>query len=93
MSGAPLSCPDIKLIYGHSTLQIYYSVGDAALEAVTRALPNDNSGGGQFQIGILKKPTNTTSVVYDGYQESGIHEGQIYGGVFVEDSSNGCLSR
>jgi hypothetical protein len=55
-------------------------------------LSNDNSGGGQFQIGILKKPTNTVGVVYDGYQESGIHEGQIYGSIFIEDSSGGCVS-
>jgi hypothetical protein len=54
--------------------------------------PNDNSGGGQFQIGLLKKPTNTTSVVWDGYQEAGIDEGQIYGGLFVEDSAGGCIS-
>ncbi|TAQ90700.1 hypothetical protein B7494_g956 [Chlorociboria aeruginascens] len=54
---------------------------------------NDISGGGQFQIGILKKPTDTVSVVYDGYQESHIYEGQIYGGIFIEDSSGGCISR
>jgi hypothetical protein len=76
-----------------STLQIFYSTGYEPLKAVTKLLPNDNSGGGQFQIGILKKPTETVSVVYDGYQESHIYEGQIYGGIFIEDSSNGCLSR
>lgn len=47
-----------------------------------------------MQIGIAKKPTETETVVYDGYQE---HiklrgEGQMYGGIFVEDSSNGCVS-
>lgn len=76
-----------------STLQIFYSTGFDALRAVTKPLPNDNSGGGQFQIGILKKPTETVCVVYDGYQESHIYEGQIYGGIFIEDSSNGCVSR
>jgi len=75
-----------------STLQIYYSDGYDALEAVTKPIGNDNSGGGQFQIGMLKKPTETTSVDYDGYQEKGIYEGQIYGGIFIEDSSNGCTS-
>jgi hypothetical protein len=79
--------------YIYSTLQVYHSEGYDSLKAVTKPLPNDNSGGGQYQIGILKKPTETTSVVFDGYQESHIHEGQIYGGIFVEDSSNGCISR
>jgi hypothetical protein len=46
-----------------------------------------------MQLGIAKKPTETETVVWDGYQESIIgREGQIYGGVFVEDSRNGCVS-
>jgi len=60
--------------------------------AVTQPLANDNSGGGQFQLGMAKKATDTVTVVYDGYHESNIHEGQIYGGIFVEDSSGGCIS-
>ena len=75
-----------------STLRVYYSEGYDRLKAVTPPVANDNSGGGQYQIGILKKPTETTSVVNDGYQESGIHEGQVYGGIFIENSSNNCFS-
>lgn len=41
---------------------------------------------------MLKKPTGTTDVVNSGYQESGLDEGQIYGGVFIEDSAGGCVS-
>ncbi|KAE8443443.1 hypothetical protein EG329_001840 [Mollisiaceae sp. DMI_Dod_QoI] len=82
----------ITLDYGNNTLQVYYSSGYEPLAAVTKALPNDNSGGGQYQIGIAKKPTETVSVVYDGFQESNLHEGQIYGGIFIEDSSGGCIS-
>ena len=81
------------LIIWKSTLQIYYSANNDHLKAVTQPLPNDNSGGGQFQIGVLKKPTETVTVVNDGFQESGIHEGQIYGGIYIEDSSNGCISQ
>jgi hypothetical protein len=77
-----------------STIKVFYSAGQAPLKAVTEALPNDNTGGGQLQIGIAKKPTETQTVVYDGYQESiplrG--EGQIYGGIFVEKSDGGCVS-
>ncbi|TVY93514.1 hypothetical protein LAWI1_G001689 [Lachnellula willkommii] len=82
----------VTVDYENNTLQIYYSEGYDALEAVTKPISNDNSGGGQFQIGMLKKPTETVSVVYDGYQEQGIYEGQIYGGIFIEDSSSGCTS-
>lgn len=76
----------------YSTIQVYYSQGSRLLEAVTGRLPNNNTGGGQFQVGMLKKPTETTSVVYDGFQEKGIYEGQIYGGVFIEDSAGQCVS-
>jgi len=41
---------------------------------------------------VAKKPTETETVVYDGYHEKNIHEGQIYGGIFVEDSATGCVS-
>lgn len=75
-----------------STLQVYYSKDDEPLKAVTSALSNNNAGGGQYQIGILKKPTGTSDVVNSGYQEKGISEGQIYGGIFLEDSANGCIS-
>jgi len=68
-------------------------MGNDQLRAVTGLLRNDNSGGGQFQIGMAKKPTETVSVVYDGYQETNLNEGQIYGGIFIEDSAAGCISR
>lgn len=55
-------------------------------------MSNNNAGGGQFQIGILKKPTGTSDVVNAGYQESKLNEGQIYGGLFIEDSANACIS-
>ncbi|KAI0482389.1 hypothetical protein GGR56DRAFT_184492 [Xylariaceae sp. FL0804] len=83
----------ITLDFDQNTIQIYYSEDDDALTNVTAPLSNDNSGGGQYQIGILKKPTDSTDVVNNGYQESGIDEGQIYGGLFLEDSANGCVSK
>jgi hypothetical protein len=75
-----------------STLQVYFSEGAEPLQAVTEVLPNDNSGGGALQIGVLKKPTETKTVVFDGYQESPLNEGQIYGGLFVENSADHCVS-
>ncbi|KAI1801870.1 hypothetical protein F4811DRAFT_563695 [Daldinia bambusicola] len=82
----------ITLDFSKNTIQVYYSKNDEPLKAVTNAVYNNNSGGGQYQIGILKKPTGTSDVVNSGYQETGIKEGQIYGGIFLEDSANGCIS-
>lgn len=78
----------------NSTIQVFYSAGNDALEAVTEPLPNENGGGGQLQLGIAKKPTETETVVWDGYHEAipNNGEGQIYGGVFVEDSTSGCVT-
>lgn len=43
---------------------------------------------------MLKKPTgnNLTDLTKQGFQESGIEEAIIYGGIFQEDSSAGCIS-
>lgn len=71
---------------------MYYSEGDEPLESVTDPVNNNNSGEGQYQIGVLKKPTGTDDVVNSGYQESGIDEGLIYGSLFIEDSADGCIS-
>ncbi|KAJ4351418.1 uncharacterized protein N0V89_006760 [Didymosphaeria variabile] len=82
----------IKLDYTKNQVTIYYSAGDAALKSVAGPTAASLSGGGQFQIGILKKPTGTSDVVNGGYQESNLNEGQIYGGIFLEDSANDCVS-
>ncbi|KAG8164782.1 hypothetical protein KVR01_005057 [Diaporthe batatas] len=82
----------ITLDIDSNLVQIYYSLGDAALKAVTGFVPADLSGEGQFQLGMIKKPTGTDDVVNSGFQESPLNEGQIYGGIFVEDSTGGCVS-
>ncbi|KAK3902341.1 hypothetical protein C8A05DRAFT_33960 [Staphylotrichum tortipilum] len=82
----------ITLDFDKNTLRVYYSQGDEPLKSVTSAVSNDNSGEGQYQIGILKKPTGTSDVVNSGYQESKLNEGLIYGSLFIEDSANGCVS-
>jgi len=76
-----------------NTTQVLYSTGSEALTAVTAALPNDLSGRGEYHFGILKKPVDGgADITKSGIQESGINEGMIYGGVFEEDSSTGCVS-
>ncbi|CAN8100614.1 unnamed protein product [Discula destructiva] len=82
----------VTLDVPNNTLQAFYSEGTDPLQAVTEVLPNDNSGGGALQIGVVKKPTETKTVVFDGFQESPLNEGLIYGGLFVENSANDCVS-
>ena len=71
---------------------MYYSKGDEPLKSATSAVSNNNAGEGQYQVGMLKKPTGTSDVVNSGYQESNLNEGLIYGSLFVEDSANACVS-
>ncbi|GME24104.1 hypothetical protein GTA08_BOTSDO07744 [Neofusicoccum parvum] len=82
----------LTLDYTANTLTIYSSKNAEPLAKAGGPFTNDNSGAGQFQIGVLKKPTGTDDVVNSGFQESGFSEGQIYGGIFVENSANGCVS-
>ncbi|KAF2180098.1 glycoside hydrolase family 131 protein [Zopfia rhizophila CBS 207.26] len=82
----------ITLNYDKNQVQIYYSTGTDALKSVAGPTSTNLAGGGQFQIGILKKPTGSSDVVNSGYQESNLNEGQIYGGMFLEDSANNCVS-
>ncbi|KAJ2985026.1 hypothetical protein NUW58_g5753 [Xylaria curta] len=72
------------------------------LESVTyEVFEGDPVKYNQYEIAIeealrewseLKKPTGTSDVVNGGYQEKNLNEGQIYGGLFLEDSANGCVS-
>ncbi|GAB1310786.1 Glycoside hydrolase 131 catalytic N-terminal domain-containing protein [Madurella fahalii] len=82
----------ITVDFNRNTLQVYYSQGDEPLKSVTSVVSNNNAGEGQYQIGLLKKPTGTSDVVNSGYQESNLNEGLIYGSLFVEDSAGGCIS-
>ncbi|KAK7413582.1 hypothetical protein QQX98_007517 [Neonectria punicea] len=83
----------ITLDFDKNTLQAWYSEGNKPLRPATKPVANDNSGRGQYQIGILKKPTGTADVANSGFQESGLNEGLIYGGIFIEDSRNYCVSK
>lgn len=76
-----------------STTQVFYSQGNAALKAVTQAIANNVAGQGQFHFGVLKKGTDGVGdITKNGFQEAGINEGIIFGGIFEEDSADGCVS-
>ncbi|KAK8042934.1 hypothetical protein PG994_013417 [Apiospora phragmitis] len=79
--------------FNKKTTQVFYSQDTAVLKEQTKALANDNSGQGQFHFGVLKKGLGGGSdITKEGIQESGINEGIVYGGIFMEDSSTGCVS-
>ncbi|KAI9662500.1 MAG: hypothetical protein M1821_008667 [Bathelium mastoideum] len=84
----------LTLNFDQNTVQIYYSSNNASLTSQGPAVSNDLSGNGSFHVGLLKKPTGLglTDITTQGFQESGINEGMIFGGVFEEDSSSGCVS-
>ncbi|OAA67092.1 hypothetical protein SPI_01668 [Niveomyces insectorum RCEF 264] len=83
----------VTLDFDKLTSQVFFSTGTSPLKAQTQALSNDVSGQGQFHFGVLKKGLDGgDDIVHDGIQEPGINEGIIFGGVFEEDSSTGCVS-
>ncbi|KAF5017565.1 hypothetical protein F66182_10488 [Fusarium sp. NRRL 66182] len=82
----------ITLNFDKNTVQAWYSEGRKPLRVATQPIASNLTGDGQYQIGILKKPTGTSDVANAGYQESNLDEGLIYGGVFLEDSKNGFCS-
>jgi hypothetical protein len=77
---------ELLLDFSQNMLQVYYSTDYK--EPVAQGVPmsNDLGGNGQYHIGLLKKPTglNLTDITKQGYQESGIDEGVIFGGAFEE---------
>ncbi|KAG5915375.1 hypothetical protein E4U61_004685 [Claviceps capensis] len=80
----------LRLDFTRNTTEVRYSTGLHALKSVTGPRFNDISGQGQYHFGLLKKGLNGNGDSKKGTQETGINEGIIYGGVFMEDSSENC---
>lgn len=83
----------VTIGWDSSDFTMYYSQDDSPLEVVNSSV-NDNTGFGQQHWGIIKLPTGDAGidVVHDGFQESGLNEGLSYSGIFIEDSTDGCIS-
>ena len=80
-----------ELDFDKNTVLPYYSANDYKLKAVASApIANSLSGGGVYHFGVLKKPTETTDYLYNGYQEKGINEGIMFGGMFIENGELDC---
>ncbi|KAK2033189.1 hypothetical protein LX32DRAFT_635599 [Colletotrichum zoysiae] len=83
----------VKLDFTANTTEVFYSQGNSALKSQGAAVANNVAGKGQFHFGILKKPVNGgADITKSGDQPANINEGIIYGGIFEEDSSTGCIS-
>lgn len=83
----------LTLDFDQLTTQVFFSRGQDALESVTDVLDNDVSGQGQFHFGVLKKPVNPgADITVEGDQPDAINEGIVFGGIFQEDSADGCIS-
>ncbi|KAK1725030.1 hypothetical protein CaCOL14_011588 [Colletotrichum acutatum] len=82
----------LTLDFSNNTIQLWYSAGDNPLARQGSVVSVNLAGDGQYQIGILKKPTGTDDVVNSGYESSNLNEGLVYGGIFIEDSAYGCVS-
>ncbi|KAK0717815.1 hypothetical protein B0T26DRAFT_829792 [Lasiosphaeria miniovina] len=83
----------LTLDFDKLTTQVFFSTGLDPLKQVTDVLKNDVSGQGQFHFGVLKKGLNGVGdITKNGEQEAGINEGIAYGGIFEEDSADGCIS-
>jgi len=87
-------CSSKKLMRGFSTFAVYYSRGYEPLKRVAGPVPNVNVGQGQFHLGVFKLPTGPQGidVAHEGYQSPNLNEGLIYGGIFIEDSKDGCVT-
>lgn len=76
-------------------VEVYYSIDSKPLTKANTAgaATNNLAGGGAYHFGIIKKSTGGGSdVVHKGFQETGINEGIIYGGIFIEDSAQGSVT-
>ncbi|KHJ32949.1 hypothetical protein EV44_g0305 [Erysiphe necator] len=83
----------LTLDFNDNHITVFYSKGSSPLQNVLTRTPNDLTGRGEYHFGILKKGLGSSSdVTKNGIQEQGIDEGMIFGGIFQEDSIDGCVS-
>ncbi|ORY60001.1 uncharacterized protein BCR38DRAFT_398030 [Pseudomassariella vexata] len=68
----------LQMDFDANTVQVFHSTGDAPLESVTEAVANDLAGNGEYHFSLQKNPVGTAA------QPTGIDEGIIFGGIFME---------
>lgn len=80
-------------------IQVFYSRDNDALAAVTQPTYNNLSGKapttlGETHFGLQKRPIGATlfNFLTEGTQELGINEALFLGGIFQDESTNGCVT-
>ncbi|KAH7397814.1 hypothetical protein BKA64DRAFT_48479 [Cadophora sp. MPI-SDFR-AT-0126] len=71
----------VEMDFDQNTIQIFHSTENNPLVQVTEALPNDNSGNGEYHFAVLKNAV-------DGQQPPiATAEAVVFGGIFMQDTA------
>ncbi|KAL0930607.1 uncharacterized protein CTRU02_214682 [Colletotrichum truncatum] len=76
----------LKMDFNANTLQVFHSTGNDPLKQATEPLQNDLAGLGEYHFSLQKNPVGQAQ------QPTGIKEAIIFGGIFMEDSTNGQVT-
>ncbi|KAF6826572.1 hypothetical protein CPLU01_09604 [Colletotrichum plurivorum] len=76
----------LKMDFTANTVQVFHSTGDEPLKQVTEPVQNDLAGLGEYHFSLQKNPVGTAA------QPTGINEAVIFGGIFMEDSTDGKVT-
>ncbi|TLD18004.1 hypothetical protein PspLS_10477 [Pyricularia sp. CBS 133598] len=76
----------LKLDFDANTMQVFHSTGNDPLKQATEPVKNDLAGLGEYHFALVKNPVGTAT------QPTGIKEAIIYGGIFMEDSTDGKVT-
>ncbi|TLD34139.1 hypothetical protein PspLS_01525 [Pyricularia sp. CBS 133598] len=89
----------IGLDYNKNLISLLYSTNDDPLKLVVPPTANNISGKapttlGETHFGLQKRPVgaNLENFLFNGTQPKGINEGFFFGGIFQDNSANGCIT-
>ncbi|TID06590.1 hypothetical protein CH35J_000080 [Colletotrichum higginsianum] len=76
----------LKMDFNANTVQVFHSTGQAPLQQVTEPVANDLAGLGEYHFSLQK------NAVGNAPQPAGIQEALFFGGIFMEDSTDGTVT-
>jgi len=71
----------LEMDFDQNTIQVFHSTENNPLVQVTEALPNDNTGNGEYHFAVLKNAVGGQQPPIAGA------EAVVFGGIFMEDTS------
>ncbi|KAH7346594.1 hypothetical protein BKA65DRAFT_280607 [Rhexocercosporidium sp. MPI-PUGE-AT-0058] len=71
----------LSMDFDQNTIQVFHSTANDPLVQVTEALPNDNSGNGEYHFAVLKNAVAGEQPPIAGT------EAVVFGGIFMQDTS------